>query len=124
MELTKKQIREKYGITPMRYRMIFTDDFIREIVGMEPNAFKRHRKIPAFAAQRICLWFEEGDTYVPEEGVYSDFSGLQWATDRIDSNLKVVDLKMINKFGQLTETLQQNIPFKVMKTAYKKLRHV
>lgn len=122
---SKKALKEEFGISYLTMRRIFDKYVIEVIIGFDYEIFKSIKIIPAFVAEKMRVYFYEGDTYVPEEGIYKcKTTEQEWVIYNISSSSRTADLQEIDKYGMLGVRKIKNIPFNLIKMEYLHIKRV
>lgn len=122
---SKKALKEEFGISYLTMRRIFDKYVIEVIIGFDYEIFKSIKIIPAFVAEKMRIYFYEGDTYVPEEGIYKcKTTEQEWVIYNISSASRTADLQEIDKYGMLGIRKIKNIPFNLIKMEYLHIKRV
>lgn len=122
---SKKALKEEFGISYLTMRRIFDKYVMEVIIGFDYNIFKSIKIIPAFVAEKMRIYYYEGDTYVPEEGIYKcKTTEQEWVIYNISSSSRTADLQEIDKYGMLGIRKIKNIPFNLIKMEYLHIKRV
>jgi hypothetical protein len=118
-KITKKGLKEEFGVSYLTMRRIFCKDVVEVIIGFDYEIFKKIKIVPAFVAERMRLYFYNGDTFVPEEGIYRcKVTEHLWVIHNISPHSRTADFQELDKYGMLGERKIKNIPFNLIKMEY------
>ena len=120
--MKKGELKKQLGISTTKFNRVYNPDIIERIIGINYSDFKRMRILPAFVLDKILLYWNVGDTYVPEEGIYELVSdNSKWAIKDIDTDKRTVVLVSLDKYGMLSDKTISNLNFDIVRIAYKRL---
>jgi hypothetical protein len=118
-KITKKSLKEEFGVSYLTMRRIFCKDVVEIIIGFDYEIFKKIKIVPVFVAERMRIYFYNGDTYVPVEGIYKcKTTDLLWVIHNISEHSRTADLQELDKYGLLGDRKIKNIPFNLIKMEY------
>jgi len=120
--MKKGELKKQLGISTTKFNRVYNPDIIERVIGINYSDFKRMRILPAYVFDKILLYWNVGDTYVPEHGIYELISdNSHWAISYIDIDKRTVILVSLDKYGMLSDKIISNLSFDIVRIAYKKL---
>lgn len=119
MATSKKQLLAEFQISYSKFRSTFNKETIEQVLLLNYDSFVKMRILPDYITDKCRLYWYNGDTYIPSEGIYvNKESREKWAVSFIDINNRCVDLQKIDKYGMLDTERQMNVPFNAIKFEY------
>lgn len=120
--MKKGELKKQLGISTTKFNRVYNSDIVEKIIGINYSDFKRMRILPAFILDKMISYWNFGDTYVPEEGIYMLMvDNSKWAISEVDTINRTVSLVELDKYGMLSEKTISNLSFDIIRIAYKKL---
>ncbi|NDD83722.1 hypothetical protein EBZ38_05480 [bacterium] len=120
--MKKGELKKQLKISTTKFNRVYNPDIVERIIGISYSDFKKMRILPAFVLDRMLLYWNVGDTYVPDEGIYLlENDNSKWAINDIDTEKRTVTLVEIDKYGMLSDRSIKGLSFDVIRIAYKRL---
>jgi hypothetical protein len=119
--MKKGELKRELGVSTTKFNSVFNTDVIERIIGISYSDFKRMRILPLFIETKLRLYWEQGDVYVPEEGIYINSDGKKWVIKEIDNDSRTVTIQELDKYGMLGDVVITGVTFKIIRTVYKKI---
>lgn len=119
--MKKGDMLKEFKISRTKFNAVFNKKVIEDIIGLDYMEYRKMRVLPDFISNKMRLYWSEGDVYIPEEGIYilrSD--NKKWALSDIDLDTRTVKMTQLDKYGMLGDVEVDNLPFTIVRTAYKK----
>jgi hypothetical protein len=120
--MKKGELKKQLGISTTKFNRVYNPDVIERIIGLKYSDFKRMRILPTFVLDKMLMYWNVGDTYVPEDGIYESIDSKRWAINNIDSLKRTVEFIELDKYGLLGDVKLSGISFDVVRIAYKRFQ--
>lgn len=119
--VSKKQLVSEFGISYIKFRRIFNEYVITNIIGYDYQEFMKIRLLPTFLADNLRLYFRNGDTYSPKiNSIHVNIeTGEKWVIENVNSFKKTIDLIALNNIGIVTSKRIVNLSIKEFRMNYK-----
>lgn len=119
--ISKKQLVNEFGISYIKFRKVFNEYVIQNVIGYNYSEFSKIRILPYFLAENMRAYFKNGDSYSPElNSIHVNIdTGEKWVIENINKLLRTVDLVALDKNGIITSKKIVNLTFKEFRINYK-----
>lgn len=119
--VSKKQLLSEFGISYIKFRKVFNEYVIQNIIGYDYKEFTKIRLLPVFLADSMRAYFKNGDLYSPEinsihVNIHTDE---KWVIENINKTIRTVDLIALDKNGTVTGKKIFNLSYKEFRLNYK-----
>ena len=119
--VSKKQLISEFGISYIKFRKVFNEYVIQNVIGYNYSEFTKIRLLPFFLAEKLRAYFKNGDIYSPEiNSVQVNIeTDEKWVIENINKTIRTVDLIALDKNGTVTSKKIVNLSYKELRLNFK-----
>jgi hypothetical protein len=119
--VSKKQLISEFGISYIKFRKVFNEYVLNNVIGYDYSEFSKIRILPVFLADNLRAYFKNGDTYNPAlNSIHMNIeTGEKWVIENVNKTHRTLDLIALNNLGIVTNKRIVNISYKEFRLGYK-----
>jgi hypothetical protein len=119
--VSKKQLISEFGISYIKFRKVFNEYVLNNVIGYDYSEFSKIRILPVFLADNLRAYFKNGDTYNPAlNSIHINIeTGEKWVIENVNKTQRTLDLIALNNLGIVTNKRIVNISYKEFRLGYK-----
>ena len=119
--VSKKDLVKEFGISYIKFRKVFNEYVVQNVIGFDYQEFSKIRLLPVFLAENLRAYFKNGDTFAPAlNSIHVNLdTDEKWVIENVNKLNRTLDLVALDKFGTVTNKRIVNITYKEFRLNYK-----